>query len=209
MKILLLNNFGFFISKLSILSYTSFLSILIGIFYGPYTLGVYSIADKIRGAMQAFLIPISQVMLPEITNQVRLRNFNYIYKSIKLSLIFSLLTALLIYMVFSFFIIDILTFLNAEISQQQIFLCKILGLIIFPVTISNWAGKQILIPFGHSKYFNNILLSISVFTMLMIIPIISNFDVEYVSLLYLGSEMLVGIAMTFIIYFRRVLHNEQ
>ncbi|EEY3565558.1 flippase, partial [Escherichia coli] len=55
-----------FISQIAITFYTTFNSILIGHVFNARQVGIYSAADKLRGAVQSLFIPIQQVVFPRI-----------------------------------------------------------------------------------------------------------------------------------------------
>lgn len=65
------NSTPLFISQIAITFYTTFNAILIGHIFGVRQVGIYSAADKLRGAVQSLFIPIQQVVFPRINKDKR------------------------------------------------------------------------------------------------------------------------------------------
>jgi len=194
-----------FVSKLSIVGYTSAISIGVGFFLGPYYMGIFSIADKIRGAGQAFLIPISQAILPRISSQTVLqKNKNTI---LKVSLIAIVFISLAIYVGILFFGGEIIRLITQE-SEEQIMAIKeildVIALIVIFVGISNWCGIQVMIPNNKEKEFTAIIVFISCLTVGLFYFVVTKYGLVGVSYLFLGAEFLVAIFMSFfVVKFRR------
>lgn len=199
-------NLSFFISKISIMSYTSAISVFIGFKFGAELLGYYSVADKIRGAMQAYLIPITQVLYPSITSLITRKMYSaaklYIYKCTFVSVLIAFLAVAMV----NYFRVEILEILGVEINKQVLDVLFLLSLIVIPVSISNTVGKLIFIPYNHIKEFNYSLIVVSIFTILSIYPISLFGDFKLFAYLYLFSEILVCVIMLFVLYKKRILN---
>lgn len=61
------DNFMMFATRMAITLYTSAIPILLGHLTDPHTVGLYSLADRMRSAAQAMLSPISQAVFPRIS----------------------------------------------------------------------------------------------------------------------------------------------
>ena len=200
-------NFSFFVSKLSILSYTSAISIFIGFKFGAEFLGYYSVADKIRGAMQAYLIPITQVLYPVITNMIVKKMFDTAKVYIIRCALVCCTIAVVAVITINFLRLDILNILGVDVNQHILDVLFLLTLIVVPVSISNTVGKLIFIPYNFIKEFNYSLIFVSIITILSIYPISLLNDFKLFAYLYLSSEILVCFVMLIILYQKRILNE--
>ena len=194
-----------FISKVSIVGYTSAISVGVGFFLGPYYMGIFSIADKIRGAGQAFLIPISQAILPRISSQTVLQKYKNIILTVSLLVI--VFISLAIYVGILIFGEEIIRLITQESEEQVMAITGILdviAMIIIFVGISNWCGIQVMIPNNKEREFTKIIVFVSCLTVSSFYFVITKYGLIGVSYLFLGAEFLVALLMSFVVIkFRR------
>lgn len=147
---------NYFISSLSISAISNSNVFILGLFVDKSIVGYFAAADKIRLAFQSMLGPLFTATFPHVSNLAKksLKQF-YIFnkKSFLLASTFGLLIFLVIY-------------LNAEVLvrivlgsgyENSIIILKILSVIPFLYSISNFLGVQILLPLNYSKKYATVM----------------------------------------------------
>ncbi|MCS2154922.1 flippase [Scandinavium goeteborgense] len=145
------NSTPLFISQIAITFYTTFNSILIGHVFDAKQVGIYSAADKLRGAVQSIFIPIQQVVFPRINKDARPINIKLkLYGGV--FILFSLIVSLAV-----FFIGDkvVVLYFGDEYSESAN-LFKWMSVLIFIVSIAIVFSQWGLITLGKERLLTRI-----------------------------------------------------
>ncbi len=94
---LLKNSFTFFLSRLSVITYTNGGTIFLGYFGNTYQVGIFSISEQIYKAIQTIITPISQALYPFLVKEKKIRIW---LKLVAVSLFFSSLLCILLFIFF-------------------------------------------------------------------------------------------------------------
>lgn len=138
-----------FLSQIAISFYTIFNIVLIGHILGPVQVGIFSAADKLRGAVQSLFNPIQQVVFPRMNKDkqnitIKLKRYGGIF-----------LTATFLICIIIFFIGDkVALYFFGKDFLKSAFLFKWMSVSIFIVScaivISQWGlivlGKEKILP---------------------------------------------------------------
>lgn len=139
-----------FISSLSISAISSSNVFILGLFVDKSIVGYFAAADKIRLAFQSMLGPLFTATFPHVSNLAK-KSFEQFYKFTKKSFYLASTFGLLMFLAI---------YLNAELLvrivlgsgyENSIIILKILSVIPFLYSISNFLGVQILLPLNYSK----------------------------------------------------------
>lgn len=145
-----------FMSSLSISAISSSNVFILGLFVDKSAVGYFAAADKIRLAFQSMLGPLFTATFPHVSNLAK-KSLEQFYKFNRKSLFFASILGLLIFLVI---------YLNAGILvkivlgggyENSIIILKILSVIPFLYSISNFLGVQILLPLNYSKKYASIM----------------------------------------------------
>lgn len=145
-----------FISSLSISAISSSNVFILGLFVDKSIVGYFAAADKIRLAFQSMLGPLFTATFPHVSNLAK-KSFEQFYIFNKKSFLFASTFGLLIFLVI---------YLNAEILvrivlgsgyAKSIIILKLLSVIPFLYSISNFLGVQILLPLNYSKKYATVM----------------------------------------------------
>ncbi len=145
-----------FMSSLSISAISNSNVFVLGLFVDKTTVGYFAAADKIRLAFQSMLGPLFTATFPHVSNLAK-KSLEQFYKFNKKSFFFASTFGLLIFLVI-FFNAEILVkiILGGE-YQNSVIILKILSVIPFLYSISNFLGVQILLPLNYSKKYASIM----------------------------------------------------
>lgn len=147
-KSIFLRSLHFFISRLSLASFTSFNMVILGSVSSGYNLAIFAICDQIFKAGQAFTSPVTQALYPFLQ---RTKNWLVYIKMTVIS--FALLTIALSFLFFNYkFIFDLVfdSYPNGIEGMLPIFLC----LIVVNFLARN-IGNPIFGPIGKLNIANN------------------------------------------------------
>jgi O-antigen/teichoic acid export membrane protein len=150
-----LNNSGpIFISFLSSKIYDGSSRVIIGSFLGMSEVAYYDLGEKITGVFKIPQSILSQTLFPKISLE---KDINFVKKIFKMTAIFHIFVLIFI-LIFSKLIIRLLA--GNQMEPAYIIL-DILSFTIPIVAIGNILGTQVLIPFGYSNSFRNVIVTSS------------------------------------------------
>lgn len=177
-----------FVSNLSSKIYYGSNRVIIGSFLGMSEVAYYDLGEKIVQVLRTPQSILSQTLFPKISLE---KDLNFVKKVFKISLIFHLL-------IFLFTIIlskPIVQVLGGKQMISAFLVLDILALTIPIVAVSNIFGTQILIPFGHSHSYRNIILSSALFYILsfLVFSFLAEITVISISLLTVAVEIYIMI----------------
>ncbi|EPC8907629.1 flippase [Enterobacter cloacae] len=186
----------FFLSSAAMSLYTVSTPVLLGAICGPYVLGVFSAADKLRQALQGLLNPVSQALYPKITRMMRDQPKDIVFRFLrKLLAIQSTLG----------FMVSIICSISAGIfipmiygkggTQEVIIVFQILSWVPFIVSISNVLGIQTLLTIGHKRVFSKVIIIGGVFNIMLVTLLAFNFQAEGAAVAILITEAVITLCM--------------
>ena len=198
-KFQLREGWRYFLSNISIGTYTQSLPILIGIFSSELYVGYYSGAEKLIKAIQGLYTPLSQALFPFVSNLM-------IKSQIEGRLLIRRI--IMIGAPIVFFLCLILFFLSEFLIEiylgkgfyESVRVMKILSFTPFIIFFSNMFGVQGLVSLGQKRYFSNILLVSSLFGIclsLFLIPRYFHIGAAFVSIMI---EVVVTVLMALFFY---------
>ncbi|MCG3813616.1 flippase [Photobacterium damselae] len=181
-----------FMSTAAISLYTTTVTVVLGFVSGPFSVAIYSSANKLIQAAQGLYQPISNAYYPRINNQMkkdRSLAFKTIRKLMKFQFILTLCISVCVF-VFSPIVVDIL--FGVKYSDSVVVL-RILSIIPVIVGLSNIFGVQTLLTCGYKKDFSKILMYSGVVNLILIVPACYYFS-------YMGAAVTVVITEVFVTF---------
>ncbi len=177
---------SFFLSRISVVFYSSSNSILIGFLWGYQNVAYFDVASKIINALRQPWDLLNTVVYPYMTKE---KNINFIKKIIIISFSAAIFITSLIF-IYSDFIVEIII---GHYSKQASYMLKVLSLIIPLISIHIFLGGPILVSFGYEKYFNlsNILGLIWYIFAISVLYITSNLTIEYLLYTIVSIDMFI------------------
>ncbi len=145
-----------FMSSLSISAISSSNVFILGLFVDKSTVGYFAAADKIRLAFQSMLGPLFTATFPHVSNLAK-KSLEQFYKFTKKSFYLASTFGLLIFLVIYFSAEMLVKIVLGNGYENSIIILKILSVIPFLYSISNFLGVQILLPLNYSKKYASIM----------------------------------------------------
>ncbi|WP_163390786.1 oligosaccharide flippase family protein [Enterovibrio norvegicus] len=149
-----------FLSRMSVLFYTSFNIILLGVMTSPTVVGIYSIAEKIYMALREILNPVTQAAFPYLVRKYNEKNGEY-NQAIKITSVFfigAIITLSLLAMTFSDYFIS---YLVDEKETEVLELFRIFNLTLI-FSFGGYLSSLLIIESKTKKLY-----SVTFFTMLV------------------------------------------
>lgn len=181
-----------FISYLSSKIYYGSNRVIIGSFIGMAEVAYYDLGEKI---VQVLKIPqsiLSQALFPKVSIE---KDMNFIRNITKISVTFHLII-LVLTIIFSKFMVE---FLGGVQMRPAYLVLNLLSITIPIVATSNIFGTQILIPFGYSKDFRNVVVSSAILYILLFAVLWSSSIINIISISILTIIIELYIMTLFII----------
>ncbi len=139
-----------FISTIAISLYTMSTPIIIKLVNNSYEVGLYSGADKLRGALIGIFLVVGSALYPRINNLFatdKVKMYDLLRKVILAKLIFSILVIFIVYL-FSPLLVNVI--LGPEFIRSADVL-KVMSIQFFTVLMSVAMANYLLLPFGFRK----------------------------------------------------------
>lgn len=184
-----------FVSNLCSKVYYGSNRVILGSFLGMSEVAYYDLGEKI---VQVLKIPqsiLSQILFPKISFE---KDLGFVKKIFKISLVFHLII-FLITIVFSKTLVQTL---GGKQMISAFIVLDILALTIPIVAMSNIFGTQILIPFGHSRSYRNIILTSALFYIFSALILWLSAKISIISISLLTVVVEAYILFMFIVKFR-------
>lgn len=186
----------FFLSSAAMSLYTVSTPVLLGAICGPYVLGVFSVADKLRQALQGLLNPVSQALYPKITRMMRDKPQN---------IVFGFLRKLLVIQSAFGFMVSVVCCIGADTfipliygkggSPEVITVFQILAWVPFVVSVSNVIGIQTLLTSGHKRIFSRVIIMGGIINVVLIPLLAFKFQAVGAALAILITEIVITVCM--------------
>jgi len=192
-NIQLRNSKNIFISSLSISAILSSNVFILGLFVDKSIVGYFAAADKIRLAFQSMLGPLFTATFPHVSNLAK-KSLEQFYKFNKKSFYFASTFGLFIFLLIYFSAEILVKVLLGDEYENSIIILKILSVVPFLYSISNFLGVQILLPLNYSKKYASV----------MFFALIVHTSLALILTYYLqaiGSSIAIIIVETFTIVF--------
>jgi O-antigen/teichoic acid export membrane protein len=186
------NSRPIFISYLSSKIYYGSNRVIIGSFLGMSEVAYYDLGEKITQVLKIPQSILSQILFPKISLE---KDINFIKKVFKVSLTFHLI----IFSLTILFSKGLVNILGGSQMEPAYLVLDLLALTIPIVAISNIFGTQILIPFGHSKSFRNVVVSSAILYILLFLILWSFAEVTVISISVLTVIVEVYIMTMFLV----------
>lgn len=179
-----------FISNLSIRLYVSTNKVIIGTFLGMNEVAYFDLGEKITSILKIPQSILSQTLFPKINKD---KNISFIKKVFKISVVFNFLLFIGI-IIFSKYIVLILA---GKEMFPAIWVINILALSVPIIATSNIFGVQLLIPFGRSKLFSQIIISSGIVYLfqLLLVLLVWSINIYSLSIITVTTEIIVSSTM--------------
>ena len=189
-----------FVSNIAISMYTVSTTFILGLFTNNTVVGYFSIADKIKGAVQGLLTPVSQTIYPYISKEVkenRQEGIQFIRKITVYIGLFSLFLSFLLY----FFSPEIIHLVAGEKYERSITVLKIIAFLPFIIALSNVFGIQTMLTYNRKKAFSKILIAGSILNIILSVVLVPVLQEKGSAISVLMVEVFITLSM--FIYLRK------
>ena len=183
-----------FASRISISSYTSAVPLVIGIVCGPTQLAYFSLADKVRAALQAMIEPVSQALLPRMSY--------LIFHDRSAAALLLNKAALFVSGVTLFTGLVVFTYSNSLVhllaGDEFMDAGNVLSWLAFvPLVVvgSNLIGVQVMIPLGMNREFATIITAAALISCLGLYPLIEAWGAVGAAVLILIVESVISLSL--------------
>lgn len=187
-----------FISTAAISLYTTTVTVVLGFVSGPYSVAIYTSANKLLQAAQGLYQPISSAFYPRISGLMK-ENPTIGFKTIRKLFIFQMYITGFISVCLFVFSDFAVTLLFGEKYIEAAFILKVLSSIPVIVGCSNILGIQTLLTCGYKKEFSKVLMLSGLLNMLMIYPACIMFNGVGAALAVLLTELFVTTLMFYFV----------
>lgn len=187
-------------SRISISLYTTAVPLAVGLWAGPAQLAAFSLADKVRVVVQAFIAPVAQALFPRMSYLIqtdRVAAFALLAKSAWLVGFVSLVSGGLVWL----FADEIMLILGGTDFLQAGDILRWLAFVPLVVAASNTLGVQVMLPRGMNRAFTVILTAASIVSLVGLYPAVIAAEARGAAQLVLFVECLVALSMA--LYLRR------
>lgn len=189
---------NYFISTAFISFYTSLIPLILGLVAGQVALSYFSLADRIRRAIQSLLSPVSQSLYPRMS---------YLYKNnpdsaraiLKKSAlaIFIILGALSI--ILYIFSGPIIYLLGGQKFDPATSVLRWMAFVPFFIGVSNLFGVQVLLANGLVKQVNTTAATVGFLVLMIIFPVTNFMAQEGAAMIVFFSEAIVAIVYSILV----------
>jgi PST family polysaccharide transporter len=164
-----------FISNIAISLYTVSTTFILGLFTNNTIVGYYSIADKIKSAVQGLLSPISQTIYPYISKKVKENKKEGIKFIRKITFYIGIFSFILSFLLF-IFAPEIIHLVAGTKYEKSILVLRIISFLPFIIALSNIFGIQTMLNFDRKKAFSKILISGSILNIILSLILVPLFQ---------------------------------
>ena len=185
-----------FISNIAISLYTISTTFILGIFTNNTIVGYFSIADRIKSAVQGLLGPISQTIYPYISKKVKENKLEGLQFIRKITIYIGTYSFILSFLLF-LFAPEIIHLIAGEKYERSILVLRIIAFLPFIVALSNIFGIQTMLNFGRKEAFSKILIGGSILNILLSVVLVPLFQEIGSAMSVLIVEIFITIAMFF------------
>lgn len=184
-----------FISQVSISFYTTFNTLILGYFYSPTMVGLYSAADKLRVAVQSCYIPIQQVIFPKMNKE----NGTVGHKLFKYGGPFLIVSFFGSILVFVFGQKLATMYLGEDFSSSAI-LFKWMSILLFVIAVAIVYGQWGLITLGKEKTLTKIYVTGAFLHLFYTIPLMEKYSIFGMLTSVIITELVITFLMIIFFY---------
>ncbi len=186
-------------SRAAISLYTALVPLVLGWVAGPAALANFNLADKLRGAAQALLTPLSQALYPRMS-QLAVTDgaaaFHILRRSAAIVLVISGGISIGLWVVAEWLVVLV----GGEDFRSAGAVLQWLSPLPLVIGMSNVFGVQILLPQGLTRPFNGILIAASIFSLCIITPMAKAFQAVGAAQTMLIAEIFVTMSMCAVVF---------
>ena len=181
-----------FISNVSIKIYVSTNKVILGAFLGMADVAFYDLGEKIVSLLKIPQGLINQTIFPKINKD---KDINFVKKLFKITIILNTILTILVIACAKLLVM----FLGGPQMTPAIWVIIILSLSVPIIAMSNIFGIQILIPFGYSRKFSQVIIFSGIIYLLQLFLLWSIFKINIysVSIITVVTEIFVTCYMYF------------
>jgi PST family polysaccharide transporter len=188
-----------FLSQAGVAMYNQTNAVVLGILSGAYSAGMFSGADKLRRAIQAFVGPISVYLFPGISSMVK-TNAGLALSLAGRALILQSLIGLTISMILFFAAEPLILTALGQDFLGAVTVLQILSPTPFFVAISNSLGTLILLPHGRQKEYTRIIIVLGLFNVILLSVLCPEYGALGAAVALMTTEVLVSLSMAAVSY---------
>jgi PST family polysaccharide transporter len=193
-KALIIESLPLFLSNISILMYTNFFTIIVGLNFDNSKVAVFSICEKLLTILKSIYTPVIQTIFPFInSNTSKLKERIYLIKKINM---YTIIFYLFCYFIFIIIGKEFLIFILNDDYIEVYYLFIFSGLAPLFAALNMNIGQNFLISFGETKYYSYIIIFVG-----MTFLIISNFVVKFFNIYGITSLFLFSELTIFLLFY--------
>ncbi|MGV0920650.1 oligosaccharide flippase family protein [Empedobacter falsenii] len=200
-------SFPIFLSNSSISLYTNSIVILLGVFGGTYSVGIFSAVERVvRVICAAVIIPLNQACFPFLI-KVKKENLAYAKKVFKWILFCTIIGIIIIFLIYyllrDFFILNFFNEYKSKAYLLDIFLFSLL-----PIAIGSIFGQLGLLALGNhleKKLFSKVYIYIGLFSFPFSFILIKYYYEIGAFISVFIIEIMVTIVMMLIVFKRKII----
>ena len=170
-KYCFISSFHLFLSLASIPLFNQFNTFVLGVFTDNKIVGYYTIADKTVGLLIAAQSPLSNVIFPYVSNNIK-TNFLKTMRFLKKLMLLEITGYLFIILFLYFYAYKIIPYIFGYDAINSVKLLKILLIIPLFVVVNNIYGNQILINIGRSDLYSKGFVAVAIINSIIIFPFV-------------------------------------
>ncbi|EJG0632081.1 TPA: oligosaccharide flippase family protein [Vibrio parahaemolyticus] len=156
LKGLIFNGWHVFVSILATTLYTSSVTVILGIFVGPASVGVFASANKLTQMAQSIYQPLSAAIYPKIVSTLSLGKES-VFPLVKKLILFQIVSGGSIFIIFFFFSENIISIVFGSEYSASVEVLEIIAITPLLIGLSNILGVQLLLPLGFRRQFSQVI----------------------------------------------------
>lgn len=193
-----------FISSLAVNLYTTSDIVILGVLTNDTIVGYYSGADKMIGCIKQAVAAVNAAVYPYISKVMQEsieQGLHFLKKQLLVYTVSGVLGGAVLYLLCPWGI----PWLLGEKYIPSIGPLQVMAFVPLVVAMSNVMGYETMLPLGMEKIYSKVLITASVFNLIIIYPLISWKGAEGTALAVLCTETLVTVIMAVILWKKRIL----
>ncbi|EGR3218993.1 flippase, partial [Vibrio parahaemolyticus] len=136
--------------------YTSSVTVILGIFVGPASVGVFASANKLTQMAQSIYQPLSAAIYPKIVSTLSLGKES-VFPLVKKLILFQIVSGGSIFLIFFFFSENIISIVFGSEYSASVEVLEIIAITPLLIGLSNILGVQLLLPLGFRRQFSQVI----------------------------------------------------
>lgn len=193
-----------FVSSLAVNLYTTSDIVILGVLTNDTIVGYYSGADKLIGCIKQAVGAVNAAVYPYISKVMQEsieRGLHFLKKQLLVYIVLGVLGGAVLCVLSPWGI----PWLLGEKYIPSIAPLQVMAFVPLVVAMSNVMGYETMLPLGMEKLYSKVLISASVFNLIIIYPLISWNGAEGTAFAVLCTETFVTVVMAVILWKRRIL----